>query len=482
MGRIIVRIMAVAMLGGVLLFAPACESAKIATSVSSVTREKPKVISENISIDKPYIKVKGNSIKLEGMSHKDVQGKINNHIKYELEDHISLKTQDEKYIYDEFNKDDEEYEPKEVNVVTRSTYEDENLLSVVISINTRESENYSYEIKNTYNIDLKTGQDVGLGKLFKGKDYLEVIEKYIKEEIDKNPEDYNTSSVKISLNEEYYLEEDNLVIVFKPGTIGSYSKGYREFRIPIESFGQDFSTNMEMESSFVVVDRKQIVVDDNNLKGILNIPVIKAIEIEKDGIDYEEIQDNLNNLFENEIMDFRDKMYEDGKAAMEESEKIGYTQRPYVANVTFDEKYNRGNLLSIYITYYTYTGGAHGNHEDVAYNVDLNNGKILKLKDIFKNDNDYKKIINDEINKQIKDIHEQAKAEGISRGEKVEDIYLPYEGFESIRDDQGFYFKDDSLVIYFGLYEIGPYAAGIVEFPIKISHIGDSLKDEYVIK
>ncbi|PAB60599.1 DUF3298 domain-containing protein [Anaeromicrobium sediminis] len=478
----VLKIMAVAMLGGVLLFTTACGSTKITASISAVSTEKGKVINENINIDKPYIKVNGNSIKLEGLSDENVQSKINNHIKYELEDYINLKVQDEKYIYDEFNKDDKDYEPKEVKVTTKSTYNKDNILSVVTHINTRESANYSYEIKNTYNIDLKTGQNIELDKLFKNKNYVDVIQKYVEDEIAKNPEDYNTSSVNNSLRRDYYLEKDNLVIVFKPGMIASYSKGNREFKIPIKSFGDDFSTDIKIESSAVIVDRKQIAIDDRSLKSIVNIPVIKDIKLNIEGVDYKEIQDNLNNLFEKEAMEFREEMYEDAKVAMEESEKIGYKLRPYVANVTFDEKYNKGNLLSIYTVYYTYTGGAHGNHQDVAYNVDLTNGKILKLNDIFKNEVDYKKVINDEINKQIREIQEQAKAEGISRGEKVEDIYLPHRGFKSIRDDHGFYFKDDSIVIYFDLYEIGPYAAGIIEFPIKISNIGDSLKDEYVIK
>ena len=35
-------------------------------------------------------------------------------------------------------------------------------------------------------------------------------------------------------------------------------------------------------------------------------------------------------------------------------------------------------------------------------------------------------------------------------------------------EDQSFYFKDDHIVVVFGLYEIAPYAAGIQEFALPV--------------
>ena len=38
--------------------------------------------------------------------------------------------------------------------------------------------------------------------------------------------------------------------------------------------------------------------------------------------------------------------------------------------------------------------------------------------------------------------------------------------FKSIEDKQKFYIQDDNIVVYFDLYDIAPYAAGIPEFKI----------------
>ena len=139
----------------------------------------------------------------------------------------------------------------------------------------------------------------------------------------------------------------------------------------------------------------------------------------------------------------------------------------FVANVDFDIKKNSDNILSIMVTYYKYAGGAHGYYENVAYNIDIRNGKFLKLKDLFKEEVDYKNVINEEIRRQIEEL--------IKLDEENKGVYE----FKSISDNQKFYIQDDNLVIYFDLYEIAPYAAGIPEFIINVDKIDHILKPEY---
>lgn len=112
------------------------------------------------------------------------------------------------------------------------------------------------------------------------------------------------------------------------------------------------------------------------------------------------------------------------------------------------------NPISFYIDYYQFTGGAHGMTTRIAYNIDKTKGTKLNLKDLFNNNYDYKGIIDKEINKQIK---------------KDPDKYFTgKEGFNGIKDNQDFYIREDTVVIYFGLYEIAPYVAGIIEFNIPV--------------
>lgn len=112
------------------------------------------------------------------------------------------------------------------------------------------------------------------------------------------------------------------------------------------------------------------------------------------------------------------------------------------------------NPVSFYIDYYQFTGGAHGMTTRSSYNVDKNKGVKLVIKDLFKDNYDYKTIIDKEINKQIK---------------KDPDKYFTgKDGFNGIKENQDFYIRDNTIVVYFQLYEIAPYVAGFPEFNIPV--------------
>ena len=125
-------------------------------------------------------------------------------------------------------------------------------------------------------------------------------------------------------------------------------------------------------------------------------------------------------------------------------------------------------MLSIVVTYTKYSGGAHNEYENIGYNIYMPTGEFLNLSDIFKENVDYKSVINDEIRRQIEEL--------IKQNPDNEQIYQ----FSTIKDNQKFYIQDDSLVIFFDLYDIAPYPAGIPEFKINIKTISHILKDEYI--
>ena len=113
------------------------------------------------------------------------------------------------------------------------------------------------------------------------------------------------------------------------------------------------------------------------------------------------------------------------------------------------------NVISLYIDYYQYTGGAHGITIRKPYNIDEETGMILTLKDIFREGYDYKEIIDSNIIEQIS---------------KKPDIYFSgKEGFNGIDEKTKFYIEDSNLIIYYGEYEIAPYVTGIPEFHIPIN-------------
>ncbi|WP_168735386.1 stalk domain-containing protein [Cohnella fermenti] len=120
---------------------------------------------------------------------------------------------------------------------------------------------------------------------------------------------------------------------------------------------------------------------------------------------------------------------------------------------TYTVTYNEQGLLSLYVDYYIYMGGAHGGTVRVPYTFDLATGSLLTLKDAAKQNADYVSIIN-------KAIKAQLKARDLEDG-----MLTP---FETIEPDRDFYLNHNGLVIAFGQYEYLPYAYGIQEFVIPL--------------
>ena len=95
------------------------------------------------------------------------------------------------------------------------------------------------------------------------------------------------------------------------------------------------------------------------------------------------------------------------------------------------------------------------------YNIDKRTDEIVKLSDLFDDEN-YKKAISEEIKKQM-----------VSRMEKDKDVvyWIDEENeewsFSMIEDNQNFYFSNKgNIVIVFDKYEVGPGATGTPEFEI----------------
>ncbi|MCI9070508.1 DUF3298 and DUF4163 domain-containing protein [Clostridium sp.] len=166
------------------------------------------------------------------------------------------------------------------------------------------------------------------------------------------------------------------------------------------------------------------------------------------------INDEIINWTENwinEVKQIADEYFKDNPAPL----------MPYQLYARYKVT-NNSDVISFYIDYYQFSGGAHGVTTRMAYNVDNLTGNKIQLKDMFKDNYNYKDIINKEINRQIS---------------KDPDRYFSgKDGFNGIVDNQNFYVKNNTIVIYFGLYEIAPYASGISEFIIPNKLFDENLK------
>ena len=98
--------------------------------------------------------------------------------------------------------------------------------------------------RTSYTIDKEKESLITLKELFvQGYNYSDIINKKIKEEISKNPENYFDSGnvfKGISENQSFYIEGDNLVIYYQLYDIAPYVFGIPEFKIPLKLFDQNY--------------------------------------------------------------------------------------------------------------------------------------------------------------------------------------------------------------------------------------------------
>lgn len=126
----------------------------------------------------------------------------------------------------------------------------------------------------------------------------------------------------------------------------------------------------------------------------------------------------------------------------------------------YEIKNNQRDVLSLSLNNYVYHyHAAHGMTVIKSLTFDLQKGKQVALKDLFKPGSDYVKRISDLVNVQIRE----------------REIPLIID-FKAIKQDH-FYIADKALVIYFQLYELAPYAYGFPMFPISVYDLQDIIDE-----
>lgn len=197
---------------------------------------------------------------------------------------------------------------------------------------------------------------------------------------------------------------------------------------------------------------------------------IKSNYNKKDDTQTKIIQ-NINSTISNTVTTAKDKIEKDSeeykKSYEADSNKDNTIKYQYEAIYNYKIAYNKNNILSIPLTMYEFTGGAHGLTNIKSFNYDLATGKELKLEDLFKANSNYKEVINNHIKEEIS---------------KQPEIYFQgQDAFSSIKDNQDFYISDEGIVIYFSLYDIAPYSSGIPMFTITWDEIIDYLENPNII-
>lgn len=137
----------------------------------------------------------------------------------------------------------------------------------------------------------------------------------------------------------------------------------------------------------------------------------------------------------------------------------------YTYTGDFDIEFYQKNLIVFELSGYNYPmGAAHGMPRLVYVHVDIKSGRFYELKDLFKKDSDYVKVLSDIIGVLIK--------------EHGEEMGIWPDQYKGIAPDQPFYVTKDALIIYFEPYEIAPYAAGFPTFTLPYKEINPILNKE----
>lgn len=122
-----------------------------------------------------------------------------------------------------------------------------------------------------------------------------------------------------------------------------------------------------------------------------------------------------------------------------------------------------------------YSGGSHPNSVQIAYNLDIENRRTLRLEDI------------------ITESGAEELAELVRAG--VDEKFAPIDGGNGLFDDYAstidnsmtwgsmtpyWYLNDTGLVIFYNQYELGPYAAGIITVELPYDSLDGILLEEYL--
>lgn len=262
--------------------------------------------------------------------------------------------------------------------------------------------------------------------------------------------------LEINLNNSAYAL--NGQPIYGPDLVVQDNTAYLPLRFMLERMGYDVAYGptskkislQPIRENELKIGAEVIGADGDGKSLLVYYPVIS-------GYAKNEAQQKINTLLKQEADNFiKEAMKQINVVVKENNETLKKDPKAEVRQPSLDGRftvtYNEKGLLSLYVDYYIYLGGAHGDTVRVPYTFDLNSGEAISLKEAANNHADYVSIINSKIKEQIKD--------------RKLALLNP---FETIEKDRDFFLSRNGVVIYFTQYEYTSYAEGMPEFVIPYS-------------
>lgn len=207
------------------------------------------------------------------------------------------------------------------------------------------------------------------------------------------------------------------------------------------------------------------ILEDNNAVVEINIPVAQGNS---------SVNTSINNSINNEIiaiLDFSEN--EPTPVTIDEAIrnfdneyakiKSDFPESPMVWEATFDgeETYQSSEIITIALSSYLNTGGAHGNAMVTMLNFDAKSGSVIEFSSLIEDDEGFEKLV------------ERHFQEAINRKKNSEyQNYFWDKGF-SLPESIGF--SEDGLILFYNVYEIAPYSEGATEFVIPFEEVQNYL-------
>lgn len=145
----------------------------------------------------------------------------------------------------------------------------------------------------------------------------------------------------------------------------------------------------------------------------------------------------------------------------------------YSEDLGFEAIRSDSNVISFKTTYYSYAGGAHGNYGSTGINYNTRTGDVIAFSDLSENATQFR---TDTLayNRKL------ASTEGYVERLYSPDVALGEELETTLYADNKWYLSTAGLTFISDPYELGPYAAGMIEFTIPYKDLKEmGLKEEY---
>jgi hypothetical protein len=276
--KIVILSLAVAMLLGNVVFAAGAadnkESAE-AIPISSAITDQNKidvVVAKEIKTEDELVTYNVQVPKVQGLKDAVYQEKLNNTILNKALKDIEEVEDQAKELAITAKKEGWEYRQHEI-FIDFAIKSDDHILSFVINTYMYTGGANGITRVDSYNVDTEKSIAVELKDLFKpGVDYKEIINKeilaQIKYQVENKEEAYFTGEwgfKTISEDQDYYIQDGNLVILFQKYDIAPGAMGTPEFKIPLSSLNGILRDGQQAKYVSVTGVVKDIVIKGQTL-------------------------------------------------------------------------------------------------------------------------------------------------------------------------------------------------------------------------